>query len=45
MEALEVVDGHFAEVKSSSGVKGDYVGIYGVLRQAVGLQFENRPMQ
>jgi hypothetical protein len=28
MEALEVVDGHFAEVKASRGVKGNYVGIY-----------------
>jgi 3-hydroxyisobutyrate dehydrogenase-like beta-hydroxyacid dehydrogenase len=41
MKAVEVADGHLADVQKHSGSKGDISGIYGAVRQEAGLKFEN----
>ena len=41
MRSLEVADSHLAMVKEHMGARGDIAGIYGAVRQASGLKFEN----
>ncbi|KAI5460992.1 hypothetical protein BGZ63DRAFT_357485 [Mariannaea sp. PMI_226] len=41
MPGLEVVDRNLAKVETLKQESGDYVGIYGVLRQEAGLEYEN----
>ncbi|KAJ5661033.1 uncharacterized protein N7484_000405 [Penicillium longicatenatum] len=41
LPALEIADRNLAKVVERKGDKGDYVGIYGVLRQEAGLKYEN----
>lgn len=41
MPVLEVVDGNLAKVEELKQQNGDYVGIYGILRQAAGLSYKN----
>jgi hypothetical protein len=41
LKALEIADEHLAQVEEFKGVRGGYVGLYGVLRQAVSLNYEN----
>ncbi|KAI9821237.1 MAG: hypothetical protein M1827_003972 [Pycnora praestabilis] len=41
MKAVEVADGHLADVQKEMGSKGDIAGIYGAVRQESGLKFEN----
>lgn len=43
LKALEVADDHLAQIEELKGARGDYVGLYGVLRQAAGLNYENDP--
>jgi len=39
---MEVAKKHLEEVKSQQGAKGDIAGIYGAVRRASGLPFENK---
>ncbi len=41
MKAVEVADGHLADVQEHMGSKGDIAGIYGSVRQEASLKFEN----
>ncbi|KAI9678313.1 MAG: hypothetical protein M1817_006259 [Caeruleum heppii] len=41
MRAVEVADGHLADVQRQMGSKGDIAGIYGAVRRESGLNFEN----
>ncbi|OKL57293.1 hypothetical protein UA08_07509 [Talaromyces atroroseus] len=41
MKSLEVVDEYLRDVKEHSGERGDIAGMYGAIRKASGLKFEN----
>ena len=41
LPALEIADAHLAKVEDLKGDKGDYVGLYGILRQEAGMSYEN----
>jgi 3-hydroxyisobutyrate dehydrogenase-like beta-hydroxyacid dehydrogenase len=41
MKSLEVVDEYLKDVKEHSGERGDIAGVYGAIRKASGLKFEN----
>lgn len=41
LPALEVANAHFEKVEKLKGDKGDYVGLYGVLRLEAGMAYEN----
>lgn len=41
MPVLEVVDRNLTKVEKLKQESGDYVGVYGVLRQDAGLEYEN----
>lgn len=39
---VEVADAHLVKVKAERGEKGDFAGIYGVMRMEAGLDYENQ---
>jgi 3-hydroxyisobutyrate dehydrogenase-like beta-hydroxyacid dehydrogenase len=41
LPALEIVDANLAKVEKLKQEKGDYVGLYSVLRQEAGMAYEN----
>ena len=41
LRAVEVVDGHLADIQKHMGSKGDIAGVFGAVRQESGLKFEN----
>lgn len=41
MKAVELADGHLADVQKAKGSRGDIAGIYGAVRQEAGLTYEN----
>jgi 3-hydroxyisobutyrate dehydrogenase-like beta-hydroxyacid dehydrogenase len=42
LKAIEIADGHLAQVQQHMGERGDLAGIYGAVRQESGLPFENK---